>query len=303
MPIGRTRVGVYVDTMNISRNGGYGMQYNVLRDFACRGDAEAVRLNAYVMFDQDRADAEPSYADGQMGFYSLLRDFGYKVIQKNLKWHTDEWGSRFAKANTEMDMALDVVLQAKTLDRVVLATADPEFDRVITLAQNQGARVEVVAFDNVPLSLRTEADLFLSGYLIPDLLPTSTGKNVMRWGDLGSRVRAVCYSHSEKGYGFLRFIKCLSPALWRIDARESESPYVSVFFHDSQLPPEVQPEDLPSRSVIFEVELAKSESRENSMIAVNMQVMGRKKRERATVRIIDAERIRGEGIAKDEQQN
>ncbi len=303
MPIGKTRVGVYVDTMNISRNGGYGMQYNVLRDFACRGDAEPVRLNAYVMFDQDRADAEPSYGDGQIGFYSLLRDFGYKVIQKNLKWHTDEWGSRFAKANTEMDMALDVVLQAKSLDRVVLATADPEFDRVITLAQNQGARVEVIAFDNVPQSLRTEADLFLSGYLVPDLLPTAPPKTGGRWGDLGSRVRGVCYSHSEKGYGFLRFIKCLSPALWRIDARDSESPYVSVFFHDSQLPPEVGPEDLPSRSIIFDVELAKSESRENSMIAINMQVVGRKKRERPTVRIIDAERIRGEGVPKEEQSN
>ncbi len=303
MPIGKTRVGVYVDTMNISRNGGYGMQYNVLRDFACRGDAEPVRLNAYVMFDQDRADAEPSYGDGQIGFYSLLRDFGYKVIQKNLKWHTDEWGSRFAKANTEMDMALDVVLQAKSLDRVVLATADPEFDRVITLAQNQGARVEVIAFDNVPQSLRTEADLFLSGYLIPDLLPTAPPKTGVRWGDLGSRVRGVCYSHSEKGYGFLRFIKCLSPALWRIDARDSESPYVSVFFHDSQLPPELAPEDLPSRAIIFDFELAKSESRENSMIAINMQVVGRKKRERPVVRIIDAERIRGEGIPKEEQSN
>lgn len=302
MPIGRTRVGVYIDTMNISRNGGYGMQYNVLRDFACRGDAEAVRLNAYVMFDQDRADAEPTYGDGQIGFYSLLRDFGYKVIQKSLKWHTDEWGSRFAKANTEMDMALDVVLQAKTLDRIVLATADPEFDRVITFAQNAGARVEVIAFDNVPQSLRNEADLFLSGYLIPDLLPPAAPRTGAKWGDIGSRVRGVCYSHSEKGYGFLRFLRCLSPALWRIDARESESPYVSVFFHDSQLPPDVAPEDLPSRSIIFEVELAKSESRENSMIAINMQVVGRKKRERPMVRIIDAERIRAEGVQKEEQQ-
>lgn len=302
MPIGRTRVGVYIDTMNISRNGGYGMQYNVLRDFACRGDAEAVRLNAYVMFDQERAEAEPAYGDGQLGFYSLLRDFGYKVVQKKLKWHTDEWGSRYAKANTEMDMALDVVLQAKSLDRIVLATADPGFDRVITFAQNAGARVEVIAFDNVPQALRTEADLFLSGYLIPDLLPPSTPRGAAKWGDLGSRVRGVCYSHSEKGYGFLRFLRCVSPALWRIDARESESPYVSVFFHDSQLPLDVAPEDLPSRTIIFEVELAKSESRENSMIAINMQVVGRKKRRAGEPFIIDADRIRGEEVQKEEQQ-
>ena len=32
-------------------------------------------------------------------------------------------------------------------------------------------RVEVVAFENVSQSRREEADMFLSGYLIPNLLP------------------------------------------------------------------------------------------------------------------------------------
>lgn len=30
------KVGVYVDAANISRNGGQRMQYDVLREFACR---------------------------------------------------------------------------------------------------------------------------------------------------------------------------------------------------------------------------------------------------------------------------
>ena len=33
------RVGVYIDVANLARNGGYGMRYDVLRDFACRGNA------------------------------------------------------------------------------------------------------------------------------------------------------------------------------------------------------------------------------------------------------------------------
>jgi hypothetical protein len=48
------RVGVYVDVANIARNGGYGMYYDVLREFACRGEAVPIRLNAYVVFDLDR---------------------------------------------------------------------------------------------------------------------------------------------------------------------------------------------------------------------------------------------------------
>ena len=38
------KIGVYVDVANINRNGGYGMQYDILREFACRDGAEALRL-------------------------------------------------------------------------------------------------------------------------------------------------------------------------------------------------------------------------------------------------------------------
>ena len=34
-----SRVGVYVDAENLRLNGGYGMRYDVLREFACRGEA------------------------------------------------------------------------------------------------------------------------------------------------------------------------------------------------------------------------------------------------------------------------
>ena len=44
----KTTVGIYVDVSNIAMNGGYGMQFDVLREFACHDDAEPVRLNAYV---------------------------------------------------------------------------------------------------------------------------------------------------------------------------------------------------------------------------------------------------------------
>ena len=82
MPNGRTSVGIFVDVANIAMNGGYGMQFDILREFACHDDAEAIRLNAYVAFDPERAEAEPVYYEGQRNFHSSLRDFGYKVIQK-----------------------------------------------------------------------------------------------------------------------------------------------------------------------------------------------------------------------------
>ena len=77
-----TKVGVYVDLANISLNGGYGLRFDVLRRFACRDNGQAIRLNVYLAFDEDRAKADPEYCASALNYHSLLRDWGYKVIEK-----------------------------------------------------------------------------------------------------------------------------------------------------------------------------------------------------------------------------
>jgi hypothetical protein len=52
-----------------------------------------------------------------------------------------------------------------------------------------------------------------------------------------------------------------------------------VFCHDSQLPPEVSTDELPSRNLVFEFELARAEGRENSLQAVNVQLVSPRRRE------------------------
>jgi uncharacterized LabA/DUF88 family protein len=274
-----TRVGIYIDVANLSWNGGYGMKYDVLREFACRGNAEPIRLNAYVAYDEERAQQDPVYRDNQQSFYSVLRDFGYKVIEKTVKWYQNENGQWFGKANADLDMAVDVLLQSENMDRVLLVTGDGDFVRVVQALQNRGCRVEVVAFDNVSSDLRREADSFISGYLIPNLLPAQGLRGAPLWGELGSRARGICnYYNHEKHYGFFRVMKSIAPELWKVDARQEASPYLSVFFHDSFLPPEVHPAELPTRNLIFEFELAKSEDRENGMKAINVQLVSLRRR-------------------------
>jgi uncharacterized LabA/DUF88 family protein len=254
-----TKVGVYVDVENMARNGGYGMRYDILREFASRGGADPVRLNAYVAFDYARSQADSSYRDNAFNFHSALRDFGYKVIQKPVKWYTDESGQPYAKANADLDMAVDSLLQSEKLDRVLLATGDGDFVQVVRALQNRGCRVEVVAFCNVSSELKREADLFVSGFLIPTLLP-SHGPSDGRWGEEGSRVRGICYSYShDRSFGFLRFMREIAPGLWNIDTRKAGSPYSSAFAHESEFPSEINVEDLPSRDYIFEFTLFNSE--------------------------------------------
>ncbi len=274
-----TRVGVYVDVANIARNGGYGMRYDVLREFACRGDAEPVRLNAYVTYDFDRAEQDHEYRENQNNFFSMLRDFGYKVIEKHVKWYIDDKGNRFGKANADLDMAVDALLQSKNIENVLLATGDGDFTRVVQAMQNSGCRVEIVAFENVSGELRREADVFMSGYLIPNLLPSvQASKSGPSWGEIGSRVRGVCYMHSGKGFGFLRFMRVIDTDLWKVDSRQPGSPYEAVFFHDSQLPSEVNYRELPSRNIILEFDLAHAENGEDGMQAKNMTLVSPQRR-------------------------
>lgn len=251
-------LGVYVDATNISRNGGQRMQYDVLREFSCRDNAEAVRLNVYLSYDEERADVNPAYRDKARAYQSALREIGYKVIEKRVKWFVDENGNRYGKANADLDMAVDVLLQSENLDRVLLVTGDGDFVQVIRALQNKGCRVETMAFDNVSEELKRESDMYVSGYLVPGLLPTR-GDDYFApvWGELGSRVRGYCYHHDDnKSFGFMRFLVKLSPYLWKTDSRDAESPYRTAFFHDSSLPDGFNVMKLPSRNHIFEFTLA-----------------------------------------------
>lgn len=267
------KVGVYVDTSNLYRSGGYRMRYDVLREFACRDGAQIQRLNTYVSYDADRAKQDHVYAKNVNRFYNVIRDFGYKVIVKEVKWYEDESGKRFGKANADLDLAVDMLLQTQNLDRVLLATGDGDFVRVISAVQNRGCRVEVVGLDNVSADLKREADLFVSGYLIPNLIPIGENGDRPAWGEEGSRVRGMCYFH-KRDYGFMRFLRGVGSNLWVTDTQHPDSPYQSAYFNDSNLPEDMDPGKLPSYNYVFEFELTQSTQRNGSCEANGIEVVG-----------------------------
>ncbi len=256
------KVGLYVDVANIARNGGYGMRFDILRDFACRENGQPLRLNAYVAFDAERAKTDMDYKHRTLNFYSALRDLGYKVIEKVVSWYIDDDGNRFGKANADLDMAVDALLQSENLDRVMLATGDGDFIEVVRALQNKGCRVETVAFQNVSSKLKREVDLFMSGYLIPNLQPIE-GQDIDKkpWGSTGSRVRGICYTYNhQKNFGFMRYLKDIGPGLWITDTRREDSPYGTAFAHESSFEASVTNfSQLPSRDRIFEFELTKGD--------------------------------------------
>ena len=266
------RIGLFVDFANIRMNGGYGLRVDLLRRFAERDGARLARLNAYLPYDTTRAETDAVYRAGQLRYHDVLRDNGYKVLLKPVRWYEDSQGVRYSKADCDMDIAVDVLEQAGRLDTLLLCTGDGDFVRVVEGAQVRGSRVEVLAFRNVSRRLRTVADGFTSGYLVPQLVGPDGEGRPREWGVLGGWARGVCYQF-ENGYGFVRFMKRIAGKSWVTDSRDDESPWATCFLHSSQLPEGLRGDDLPSRELVLEFDLEEGDA-PGRLKAVNVAQVG-----------------------------
>lgn len=268
------RVGVFVDAENIRLNGGYQLRYDVLRRFAARDGGTLLRLNTYIAFDRERAENDPEYAKKSYAYQQMVRDFGWKIIVKHVRRYTDEEGNVTTKANADLDLAVDAMLQSEHLDRVLLVTGDGDFLQVVNAIQNRGSRVDLLGFKNVSRELQRQVDAFYSGYLIPDLLPFPyEPKN--EWGKAGFSVRGVCSKwFPDKGFGFLRYVSRIGPNLWITDTRDHSSPYKSVFCHANELAEGITGESLLNRETILEFHLKENlHDGEKSASAANVRLL------------------------------
>lgn len=248
------RIGLYVDLSNINQSGGFLTKFDVLTSFASKG-GELIKSNIYVAVDVERSETNYSYERSTIEFHSLLRDFGYKVVEKKVKWHNIELDSgeikKIPKSDADIEIAVDVLSQASQLDKIILVTGDGDFIPLVRALQLQGKIVELVGFKNVSSELRKLVDKFHSGYLIPNLLSTTSEKE---WGEIGSIVRGVCFKYlHDKSYGFFRYY---SPTQ---SNTSNDIEYETVFVHGSELAttlPNYKLHVLPNRELIFEFLLA-----------------------------------------------
>lgn len=267
------KVGVFVDAENIKFNGGYQLRYDILRRFAARNNGTLLRLNTYIAYDQERAKDDPDYAKKSNVYQQMVRDYGWKIIVKPVRRFVDDEGNVTTKANADLELAVDAMLQVENLDLVLLVTGDGDFLQVVTALQNRGCRVELLAFENVSKQLQRQVDAFYRGFLIPDLLPF-THEQRNEWGTPESTVRGVCTKwFPDKGYGFLRYIREISHNLWITDPRDPNSPYESAFCHTNELAEDVDIEALMNRETILEFNLKESEQKDDGYMATNVRLV------------------------------
>ncbi len=242
------KTGIYVDAENIRLSGGYGMRYDVLVNLANSGGSVMLRANSYLAEDRKRTENEPEYRQKLYRYHDILRNCGFKLIKKFVKHYVDDEGVVTTKANADMDLAIDALLQSRNLDRVMLLTGDGDFIRLVIAIQNKGCRVEVIGFNNVSNELRETADSFISGFLVPGLLPINGPGESEGW----HRGNAISYNPS-RGFGFMRYYLATANGL------SSDT----VFFHRSKSTPEQDPQMFSNPQNIFEFRIMLNPANQN----------------------------------------
>ncbi len=129
------RVGLFVDVQNMyyaARQLNARLDFGALMTAATR-DRRLIRAYAYVVQNRDI---------DQSNFLAMLQQRNYEVRRKDLKIRHD--GS--SKGDWDMEMALDMLRLAPSLDVVVLVSGDGDFVSLVAQIKTLGPKVEVYSF-------------------------------------------------------------------------------------------------------------------------------------------------------------
>jgi uncharacterized LabA/DUF88 family protein len=267
------KIGAFVDAEYIRCNGAYQMRYDVLRRFVARGNRSPSRLNTYVAFDAERANEDAEYASKAYAYQQAARQFGWKVISREVRLSTDATGGMTTRTNAGVPIAVDALLQAEFLDEVLLVAGDEDLLPLVGASQDRGCRVDLLGFDNCSPALQRQVDFFHSGFLIPELVPVGYEPR-NQWGSTGSCVRGLCSKwFPDKGYGFLSFLRAVSENAWIHDARLPGSPWASVFCHINEVAGEVTEADLINGDTCLEFYIHESPQEEGGLVAQNVRLV------------------------------
>ncbi len=151
------RVALFVDTQNLffaARDlSGAVVDYRRLLELAARGRSLA-HATAYVVEREGDASA--------FGFYTKLTALGYRVRRLKVRVRVAEDDRPVLEGDWDLGLAVDVFRALGTCDVVALATGDGDFTPLVMLAQERGARVEVLAFrDFASQELQEACDRFV----------------------------------------------------------------------------------------------------------------------------------------------
>ncbi len=156
------RVALFIDGANLyatSKSLGFDIDYKRLLAYF-RQRSQLVRALYYTALAEDQE-------------YSSIRPLidwldynGYTMVTKPTKEFTDATGRRKIKGNMDIELAVDAMRLAESLDHIVLFSGDGDFRSLVNALQQKGKRVSFVSTlqtqpPMVADDLRRQADQFI----------------------------------------------------------------------------------------------------------------------------------------------
>ena len=162
MTVPGEKIALFIDGANLyatAKSLGFDVDYKrLLREFQSRGYLLRAFYYTAVIEDQEYSSIRP--------LIDWLDYNGYAVVTKATKEFVDQTGRRKVKGNMDIELAVDAMEIAGTIDHMVLFSGDGDFRSLIEAVQRKGVRVTVVSTVStqppmVADELRRQADVFV----------------------------------------------------------------------------------------------------------------------------------------------
>jgi uncharacterized LabA/DUF88 family protein len=156
------RFAVFIDGANLYQTAkalGYDVDYRrLLEVFASSGRLLRAYYYTALLDEQEYSPIRP--------LVDWLDYNGYTMVTKPLKEFSQGAGRRKFKGNMDVEMTVDAMELAGSVDHIVLMTGDGDFRRLIEALQRKGVKVSVVSTIKTqpPMiadELRRQADFFI----------------------------------------------------------------------------------------------------------------------------------------------
>ena len=161
MTVPGEKIALFIDGANLyatAKSLGFDIDYKkLLKEFQSRGYLLRAFYYTAVIEDQEYSSIRP--------LIDWLDYNGYSVVTKATKEFVDQTGRRKIKGNMDIELAVDAMEIAGTIDHMVLFSGDGDFRSLVEAVQRKGVRVTVISTIStqppmVADELRRQADIF-----------------------------------------------------------------------------------------------------------------------------------------------
>ena len=156
------RIALFIDGANLYATAkalGFDIDYKrLLALFRAKGQLVRALYYTALAEDQEYSSIRP--------LVDWLDYNGYMMVTKPTKEFTDSFGRRKIKGNMDIELTVDAMRLAESMDHVVIFTGDGDFRALVAALQQNGKRVSVISTlqtqpPMVADELRRQADQFV----------------------------------------------------------------------------------------------------------------------------------------------